>query len=559
MIPAADINEGLADKKAKDKKDKDGEEDVGEKGKGIPKAEKKENDKEDADNADGEESEKVNLKNQGEVAPCILADSNEASPTEQTLPGSADDESGEAEDKDKKPAKKDDKKSDGKKSDKEKEPVRERVLLNPKSHYLKGKPLGTIFPFLESDTIKNLPIQNLEFTYNEKEENFLSPPGLRLEVDVLFKDKLQWASDGLRKIFGQKAPSTLHLSAHLSDKRDWSKRPKIEKLVLQGYFKDMKLKPWDFLEFQTLGPELTATKVEKKKSKDDKEKSKEEADDKEKEEADDKEKEKEERKADDDKQEFTADKGGQEDGNANAEKTEEEPAKKDEEGPAPSDEIGSAETPKDDAQVDDDSEKKQQRKVNEDEEGSAQVQSDKKPAGKKDTKKDSKGETDEDKSKSKSEWKYGFGFFGSLNIIGIPHAKALLNLSYRIARDVVVEKDDKKKEKGGDGAKEKKKKDATDASKEKTGAETEKKDEKNADEEKVGEEAVDRSSGSGKQQKKDLKKKPEKDAKTPKVQRLWNLVIVSDKWKDIYGIENVSVSHPRVALFRPLSNSAGTS
>ena len=159
---------------------------------------------------------------------------------------------------------------EGKKDDKKekKEPAREKVKINPKSLSLSGKPLGTLFPFLEGKEIGNLPIKNLEFTYCEEKEGHFFPSGLRLEVDVLLKDRLQWVGDGLKHMFGseKRLPKMLHLSADLGKKRDWSKRPKIEDFILRGNFKDFGNETWDVLRFKTLGLELTATKAASKGS-----------------------------------------------------------------------------------------------------------------------------------------------------------------------------------------------------------------------------------------------------------------------------------------------------
>ncbi|KAF5230728.1 hypothetical protein FANTH_13720 [Fusarium anthophilum] len=146
------------------------------------------------------------------------------------------------------------------------EPAREKIKLDTESFSLKGQPLGTLFPSINNFNIKNLPIENLQLTYSEEKKNFLFKPGLRLEVDVLFKDNLAWAGDALKKLFGPNdPPKSIHLSAHLSDTRDWSKRPKIESLILQGYFPPLALKAWDLLNFRTLGIEITATKAARNK------------------------------------------------------------------------------------------------------------------------------------------------------------------------------------------------------------------------------------------------------------------------------------------------------
>ncbi|KAF5603308.1 hypothetical protein FPCIR_1504 [Fusarium pseudocircinatum] len=163
------------------------------------------------------------------------------------------------------PGEKDDEEENDDENDKD-EPAREKIKLDTESFSLKDQPLGTLFPSINNFNIKNLPIENLELTYSEEKKNFLFKPGLRLEVDVLFKDSLAWAGDALKKLFGPNdPPKSIHLSAHLSDTRDWSKRPKIESLVLQGYFPPLTLKAWDLLNFRTLGIEITATKAARNK------------------------------------------------------------------------------------------------------------------------------------------------------------------------------------------------------------------------------------------------------------------------------------------------------
>ncbi|KAH7217475.1 hypothetical protein BKA60DRAFT_648774 [Fusarium oxysporum] len=160
---------------------------------------------------------------------------------------------------------KDDKEEDSEEHDKD-EPAREKIKLNTESFSLKGQPLGTLFPSINDFNLKNLPVENLELTYSEEKKNFLFKPDLRLEVDVLFTDSLAWAGDALKKLFGPTdPPKPIHLSAHLADTRDWSKRPKIENLVLQGFFPPLALKAWDLLNFRTLGIEITATKATKNK------------------------------------------------------------------------------------------------------------------------------------------------------------------------------------------------------------------------------------------------------------------------------------------------------
>lgn len=160
----------------------------------------------------------------------------------------------------------DDNADDNAESDDDSESAREKVTLNPESYALKGKPLGTLFPFIDNIDLQKMPITNLAFTYCEEKQSAFFPPGLRLEADVPLKGNLQWASDALKSMFGgQETPESIHLSAHLADERDWTKRPRIEKLVLQGYFDNMGLKTWDLLQFKTMGVEIIGTKAAKSK------------------------------------------------------------------------------------------------------------------------------------------------------------------------------------------------------------------------------------------------------------------------------------------------------
>lgn len=139
----------------------------------------------------------------------------------------------------------------------------EKVIISPESLAFEGHTLASLFPFIDSEEIKNLPIANLELTYSADEPNKLfHKPGLRLEVDIQLKGVLQWVGDAIKTLFGSADhPPTIRLSAWLSETRNWSKHPTdMDKLVLEGYFQDMVFKPWNILDFKTMGIELTATK-----------------------------------------------------------------------------------------------------------------------------------------------------------------------------------------------------------------------------------------------------------------------------------------------------------
>ncbi|KAF5684634.1 hypothetical protein FDENT_6639 [Fusarium denticulatum] len=284
---------------------------------------------------------------------------------------------------------KDDEVEDEEEDDKD-EPAREKIKLNTESFSLKGQPLGKLFPSINDFNLKNLPVENLELTYSEEKKNFLFKPGLRLEVDVLFKDSLAWAGDALKKLFGPNdPPKSIHLSAHLADTRDWSKRPKIENLVLQGYFPPLALKAWDILNFRTLGIEITATKATRNKPSEDKT----EGD-----------------KLEDEEKKGEAD-AVHENGSADIET-------------AKFTEFHATEQDPDDGG--DDSEEREEQEEEED---------------------------SDDKPKEKKSWFFGFAFFGIVLITKVPHANVPLDVNYRIARDFIAAEKEKKKEddKKGDG------------------------------------------------------------------------------------------------------------
>lgn len=159
-------------------------------------------------------------------------------------------------------------KPEKKKNDKD-TPVDEKVKLKDME-----SPLGILFPEIENKTIQKLPLKNLEFTFSNTEKESLFPAGLRLQGDLELKDGLQFISDGLKNVFASDKSTTLptkiRVSAFLAEERDWSKKPKIEGMVLQAALDDMKLPTWDFLEFRTAGIELSVRKEAAKKDKNNK-------------------------------------------------------------------------------------------------------------------------------------------------------------------------------------------------------------------------------------------------------------------------------------------------
>ncbi|KAE8153299.1 hypothetical protein BDV25DRAFT_137055 [Aspergillus avenaceus] len=373
------------------------------------------------------------------------------------------------------------------------EPAREKVKLNPQSLALKGQPLGTLFPFMENDQIKNLPVENLEFTYCEESQGYLFKPGLRLEVDVLFRDSLQWANDGLRKIFGgQKPPDRIHLSAHLADERDWSKRPKVTKLELRGEFNNMEIKAWDFLEFKTIGVEITATKAASRKSGD---KSKEEGRD------------------ESDEKESSTEPDEKDEAEASASSVDE------------NEDADSAATETDEAPEPDEAEEKEIKAKDE-------------PSPEQD-------EKEEKKPKEKKSWNFGFGLFGKLMLTKIPHANAPVEMNYRLARDFIVEDDDGSEEVDDkkDEKDEKGEPDANDKDEDVAGEENKKgpsgsESTSEGDKDEVSQETAGKEVAKSDRTSKKITKKAHTDGIH---KRLWNLVIFCDTWEDIYGIKNVTM------------------
>lgn len=120
----------------------------------------------------------------------------------------------------------------------------------------------------------------------------------------------------------------------------------------------------------------------------------------------------------------------------------------------------------------------------------------------------------------------------------VPHANAPVELNYRIGRDFeVVESADDADEKNDD----KDEKDENGDKDDKTDTEKNAKVDKDTTQPPAKAVAkVDAKTTVGKTSKK--LRKPEKQWSDGEHKRMWNVVIWCDKWDDIYGIENVSVS-----------------
>ncbi|KAE8421243.1 hypothetical protein BDV36DRAFT_305117 [Aspergillus pseudocaelatus] len=473
---------------------------------------KKENTKEGKEEGKADAEDQPSEVDEGEAERKAQATGKE------TLDMKADnDNSGSKEDKAGKKDEKGSKDEKDKKEKEKKEPAREKVKINPKSLALLGKPLGTLLPFLESEEIKSLPIENLEFTYCEEKSGAFFPPGLRLEVDVPLTGSLQWATDALQKMFD---------------------------FALRGYFEDFGCQTWDILQFKALGLELTATKAASRKSRGNK-KGK-----------DGKDTEKKNDTGDDESEEQVSH-------NATKEQPTEEPDRTQSDEP----EAEVTTKPASTVQVEPDSTDSQPTQAQQDDAKgeSEEVGSSKQDKEEKSASRDKKKDNKDKKDKVKKSYNYGFGFFGTVSFIKVPYAKSPLDLHIRIARDFEVEKE-KKEEAGKEEGKDEKKQTKEDEGEEKNeGKEDaskkveplEKKDEPSSDTKKAsedteqiakdaitadstadngGEKALQPTEGDSKP-----KKAEEKKHSDGRHKRMWNVVIFCDEWKEIYGVKNVSL------------------
>ncbi|PYI24786.1 hypothetical protein BO99DRAFT_349500 [Aspergillus violaceofuscus CBS 115571] len=391
-------------------------------------------------------------------------------------------------------------------------------------------PLGILFPEIEQSTIQKLPLKNLEFTYSNKEKDSLFPVGLRLEGDLEFKDGLQFVSDGLKNVFGADKgtalPSKLRVSALIAKERDWSKKPKIEGLVLQAYA-DMTLPKWDFLEFKTVGIELSARKEEKKK---DEKKEGEKGEKDEKGDKSEQSKQSKQKKADKDKDQKGKVKDAQPEEGLES---------------ASLEAVAKVNVLEDEFSSEDPVEVPKSKKTEP-----------KAPDGKDKSSKDKGNDNKKDK-----EWKLGFGIFGKLNITKLPKSKGTLEARYWIRggdwKDTGKEKKDKK-DKKKDGKKDDKKDDTKDDKQDvndtdkKTDQAGKEKEEKKDDKAVGGKTKADKADTdpTAKKDEKAAKSKNEKDEESGGSK--YELLINVGKWDNFCGVANLSMMKAELrAFFEP--------
>ncbi|KAB8210403.1 hypothetical protein BDV34DRAFT_220543 [Aspergillus parasiticus] len=141
-------------------------------------------------------------------------------------------------------------------------PIKEKVKINLDS--FGNNPLAELFPYIGKDVARHIPISNFELVYSEEHSQLRQAPGLRLTADIEFKGPLQPVSELLSVLFegtGNNVPDSLHVSAHLSQTRDWTVIPSFSSLTLQGSFQDMSFWVGDFLEINTIGVEVEFIQV----------------------------------------------------------------------------------------------------------------------------------------------------------------------------------------------------------------------------------------------------------------------------------------------------------
>lgn len=136
-------------------------------------------------------------------------------------------------------------------------------IVKPDLGGLQGGPMEKLFSFVDDNLVRSLPIDNIQFIYSEDHSDMFHSAGLRIEGDVKFTGTLQPVADLLNIVFGEgnKAPSGLHLAAHLSEERDWRRMPRFSNFALQGSFDDMSVWVGDWLNFTRIGVEVSAAQM----------------------------------------------------------------------------------------------------------------------------------------------------------------------------------------------------------------------------------------------------------------------------------------------------------
>ncbi|KAK0625923.1 Alpha/Beta hydrolase protein [Immersiella caudata] len=124
--------------------------------------------------------------------------------------------------------------------------------------------ISQLFPSIDSETIQNLPIKNIEFAYSEEVDAFFNPAGLSLNTVITFTGPLQPINDLLRPIYSGRndmAPTELKVSATLSAERDWSLPINVADFVIRGSV-DQFLSLGEVINFRKVGVEVSAIEAQ---------------------------------------------------------------------------------------------------------------------------------------------------------------------------------------------------------------------------------------------------------------------------------------------------------
>lgn len=117
--------------------------------------------------------------------------------------------------------------------------------------------LGELIPSLDRSVLGGIHLRSSKFTYT----NSYGPkrsPGLRFETDVMFEGELMCVSDTLKQLFNQEKPA-LRVSGLVALDRDWNSLFVPAGFTLSGSFEHMSVKLGDFIEFTSVGVDLTTS------------------------------------------------------------------------------------------------------------------------------------------------------------------------------------------------------------------------------------------------------------------------------------------------------------
>ncbi|KAM0345827.1 hypothetical protein ACHAPU_006181 [Fusarium lateritium] len=136
------------------------------------------------------------------------------------------------------------------------EPLLEMAV--PDLTSLGGNTLGRLMPFVTDSLFQEIPLDNVKFTYTERED-LLGCRGLHVEADLVFEGVLSCVQDSLDLVLGSSAPKALHISAFLGQERIWNERPTTSALRLKGSFENLSIwLPGNVARLSSIGVEVSS-------------------------------------------------------------------------------------------------------------------------------------------------------------------------------------------------------------------------------------------------------------------------------------------------------------